>query len=251
MCYDIKASLETQLKRAKRNNDEVAITEIIEKLGPQTQLPLFHASGYSHPKLFVYTNAQAALPIVAAWGLIPHWSKDIEQAKKFWNNTLNARGETIYEKPSFRSSAKSKRCIIYVDGFFEHHYFNKKTFPYFIHKKEKEAIILAGLYDEWVDKNTGEIVNTFTIVTTKGNALLSKIHNNPKLKEPRMPVLLNEEEATIWLNEKSSKNEIESLIKPYATDDLEAYTVHALRGKNALGNVPDASKPEVYKELAA
>ena len=91
MCYDIKASLEAQLNRARRNNDEQAIKEIIEKLLPLTDVPIFHASGFSHPKLFIYTDDEPELPAVASWGLVPHWVKDSEQQKKIWNSTLNAR----------------------------------------------------------------------------------------------------------------------------------------------------------------
>jgi len=73
MCYDIKTSLETQLKRAKRFNDERAIREIEEKLLPYLDLPLYHASGYSHPSLLIYTNDSPKTPIIASWGLVPHW----------------------------------------------------------------------------------------------------------------------------------------------------------------------------------
>ena len=136
MCYDIKTSLETQLKRAKRFNDEQAIREIEEKLLPYLDLPLYHASGYSHPSLLIYTNDSPHIPIIASWGLVPHWVKDNTQRKKIWNNTLNARGETIFEKPSFRESARSKRCLIYVDGFYEHHHFKGKTYPFLIKRKD-------------------------------------------------------------------------------------------------------------------
>ena len=117
MCYDIKASLEAQLTRAQREQDYQAIEEIMEKLIPLTDLPIHHASGFSHPELLIYTDRSPNFPVVATWGLVPHWVKDDEQRKKLWNNTLNARGETIFEKPSFRNAAKHNRCIVYVDGF--------------------------------------------------------------------------------------------------------------------------------------
>ena len=99
MCYDVKTSLEAQLKRAKRNQDLKAIEEIVEKLGPLTDLPLHHASGFSHPEVLIYTNQDRFYPIVATWGLIPHWVNNVDQQKKIWNSTLNARVETIFEKP--------------------------------------------------------------------------------------------------------------------------------------------------------
>ena len=103
MCYDIKASLEAQLNRARRKGDVQAQQEIIEKLVPLTDLPLHHVSGFSHPSVLIYTNRSPDFPEVATWGLVPHWVKDDAQLKKLWNNTLNARGETIFEKPSLRN----------------------------------------------------------------------------------------------------------------------------------------------------
>ncbi len=253
MCYDIQASLEAQLKRAKHYGNEKAIKDIEEKLVPITDLPLYHTQGQSHKKLFVYTDEDPKKPTVSTWGLVPSWVKDNEQLKKFWNNTLNARGETIFEKPSFRNSAKNKRCLIYVDGFYEHHHFDKKTYPFYIYREDKEPMILAGLWNEWTDKETGEILNTFSIVTTEGNTLLSKIHNNPKLKGPRMPVILPDEIADDWLkpiNDELDQKTIEELIQPYPNDELEYHTVDRLRGKAYLGNKKGISDKFEYPELA-
>ena len=253
MCYDIKTSLETQLKRAKRFNDEKAIREIEEKLLPYLDLPLYHASGYSHPKLLIYTNDAPRIPIAATWGLVPHWVKDHVQRKKIWNNTLNARGETIFEKPSFRESARDKRCLIYVDGFYEHHHFKGKTYPFLIKHINNEPIIFGGLWSEWVDTETGEIHITFSIVTTKGNALLEKIHNNPKIKGPRMPLILPEKIAENWivadLKDNLDVKSVQGIIQSFPEDQLDAYTVSRLRGKQYMGNVEEISKPFTYEEL--
>lgn len=253
MCYDIKTSLETQLKRAKRFNDEQAIREIEEKLLPYLDLPLYHASGYSHPSLLIYTNRSPQIPIIASWGLVPHWVKDNIQRKKTWNNTLNARGETIFEKPSFRESARNKRCLIYVDGFYEHHHFKGKTYPFLIKKKNNEPVILGGLWSDWVDVDTGDIQNTFSIVTTKGNRLLEKIHNNPKLAGPRMPLILPEEIAENWvvadLKDSLGIKSLQELIQPFPDGELESYPVSRLRGKQYLGNVEEIAKPVNYEDL--
>jgi len=249
MCYDIKASLEAQLKRVKRRGDLAAIEEIKENLVPITDLPLHHASGFSHPKLLIYTNRQPEFPEVATWGLAPHWVNDEEQLKKFWNNTLNARGETIFEKPSFRGSAQHNRCIVYVDGFYEHHHFNKKTFPFYIYRKDNEPLALAGLYSEWANPKTRGKMNTFTIVTTKGNELLSKIHNNPKLKGPRMPLILSDDLEDDWLNPKQNESDVQNLITIYPEDQLVYHTVNRLRGKEYLGNIEGISNEVLYEEL--
>ena len=252
MCYDIKASLEAQIKRAMRKGDLAAVEEIKENLIPFTDLPLHHASGFSHPELLIYTDRQPEYPEVATWGLVPHWINDTEQLKKFWNNTLNARGETIFEKPSFRKSAQNQRCIVYVDGFYEHHHFNKNTYPFYIYKRDKQPLALAGLYSEWTNPETGGVLNTFSIVTTEGNELMSKIHNNPKLKGPRMPLILSEDLEDNWLNPVTNeldKRALQDLIQKYPEDELSYHTVTKLRGKDYPGNVAEISNEVVYNEL--
>ena len=252
MCYDIKASLEAQLNRARRRGDLQAIEEIIEKLVPLTDLPIYHKSGFSHPELLIYTNRTPDFPEVATWGLVPHWVRDKEQLKKQWNNTLNARGETIFEKPSFRTAAKNNRCIVYVDGFYEHHHYDGKAYPFFVYRKDKQPLALAGLWSEWKNPQNGGILNTFTIVTTTGNRMMAKIHNNPKLKEPRMPVILPQELEDKWLNpieDELDTNLIQDLIKEFPEEELNAHTVSKLRGKEYIGNVAEVSNKVIYKEL--
>ena len=251
MCYDVKATLEAQLKRADRRGDRAAVEEIMERLIPFTDLPLYHASGFSHPEMLIYTDTDPNFPEVATWGLIPHWVQDDEAAKKLWNNTLNARGETIFSKPAFRYSAEHNRCLIYINGFYEHHHFNKNTYPFYIYRKDNEPLILAGLYSDWSNETGGKI-KSFSIVTTEGNPMMAKIHNNPKLEGPRMPLILTEDVADGWLNpisEESDKKMIQDLIKSYPQEYLTAHTVRKLRGKEYLGNVKEISEAYHYEEL--
>ncbi len=252
MCYDVKVSLESQLKRADRKGDRAAVEEILERLVPLTDLPIYHATGFNHPDLLIYTDRSPDFPEVATWGLVAKWVSDEVQLKKSWNNTLNARGETIFEKNSFRTAAKESRCLIYVDGFYEHHHFKKGTYPFYIYKKNKDPMILAGLYSEWLNPATHTIINTFSIVTTKGNELMAKIHNNPKLEGPRMPVILPEELADKWLinyTDDLDRKSLLELILEYPADELASHSVRQLRGKNGSGNVELASEPYEYPEL--
>ena len=252
MCYDIKTTLETQLKRARYRGDKKAVEEILEKLIPLTDVPIYHASGFSHPELLIYTDETPDYPNVATWGLVPHWVRDEAQLKKLWNNTLNARGETIFEKPSFRDAAEHRRCLVYIDGFYEHHHFNGKTYPFYIHRKDNEPMALAGLWNQWVDPATGGRMNTFTIVTTEGNPLMGKIHNNPKLNGPRMPLILPEALEDQWLepiHDDLDRAKIQELIQGYPEDQLEAYTTNKLRGKEYKGNVEDISDCVEYEDL--
>ncbi|MDO1513659.1 SOS response-associated peptidase [Maribacter confluentis] len=250
MCYDIKTSLEAQLKRAMRNSDLKAIEEIVEKLAPLTDLPVYHASGFSHPEVLIYTNEDPFYPIIATWGLIPHWVSSEEQKQKLWNSTLNARVETIFEKPAFRDAAVEKRGILYIDGFYEHHHFGKQTYPYFIQQKNEEPLALATLWSVWKNPTTGGTITSFSIVTTSGNELLAKIHNNPKLEEPRMPLLLTEEAETLWLSDNHTvEHDIKTIVEQINTVPLKAYTVGKLRGKSYLGNVPEVVEEKTYLEL--
>lgn len=252
MCYDIKASYEAQLKRARRKGDLVAVSEILERLIPMTDLPIHHASGFSHPELLIYTDDSPEFPTIATWGLIPHWVKDAEQQKKFWNTTLNAKGETIFEKPSFRQSAKNNRCIIYIDGFYEHHHFNNKTYPFFIQRKNNEPLALAGLWSEWTNPETNGRITSFSIVTTSGNSLMKKIHNNPKIKGPRMPLILPEELEDEWLYpivDELDQKKIQELIQSFPEEELKAHTVSKLRGKEYKGNVEEISNEVIYEDL--
>ncbi|MEP2280915.1 SOS response-associated peptidase [Maribacter sp.] len=250
MCYDVKTSLEAQLKRAKKSQDLKAIEEIVEKLGSLTDLPLHHASGFSHPEVLVYTNEDPFYPIVATWGLIPHWVNNVEQQKKIWNSTLNARVETIFDIPAFRDAANEKRCIFYVDGFYEHHHFDNNTYPFFIQRKNNEPLALAALWSKWVHPEHGGIINSFSIVTTVGNGMMAKIHNNPKLKEPRMPLMLSEDMEEQWLSSHADfEKELTALLNTDNNLELQAHTVGKLRGKNYAGNIASISEEVVYTEL--
>jgi len=247
MCYDIKTSLETQLKRAKRFGQLDAIKEIEEKFSPFSNPTFHHVSGYAHPKLFIYTNDNPTFPVVSLWGLVPYWVKSEVQFKKFWNVTLNARVETIFEKPSFKQSAKQQRCLIYVDGFYEHHHFKGKTYPFYITNKANNPLCFAGLWSEWLNPETGELINTFSIVTRKGNSFMAKIHNNPKLKAPRMPLFLDDEMEEEWLKLKPLG--LENLATRASEVELTAHTVGRLRGKDYLGNIEEVCEEHKYEEL--
>ena len=252
MCYNITSALQTQLKRAIHNNNSEEINKLLKLLEKYAVTSHYQLSGFAHNELLIYTNESPNIPIPSIWGLVPHWVKDENQKVKLWNSTLNARGESIFEKPSFKKSAESMRCVLYVDGFFEHHHFQNKKYPFLIRQMDNQPIALGGLYSKWVDKNTGEIINSFSIVTTEGNELLSKIHNNPKLDEPRMPLILNEETEEIWLRNENSDiflDEIKSLIKPNLEIQLKAHTVRRLSGKESAGNQPEAHEEFVYEEL--
>jgi len=230
MCYDVSAkkrSIKKQALRLGYSENE------IEKLFERSDLPLYHTSAFTRPSLPVFSKNEMLL---GTWGFTNHW------AKKTFHN---ARGETIFKLKSFKTSALNRRCILWVDGFFEHHHFMKKTYPFFIQRSDQQTIALAALYKQSKD------ITEFTIVTCKGNEVLAQLHNNPNLPiGPRMPfILADENNIEQWLATDLSTNDIMDLIQPYPADGLNYHTVNRLRKPGYIGNEPDIIKPFSYPEL--
>ena len=245
MCFSARFRLEVALKRALRYSPEDV--EYWKNTLKQYD-EWYMVSAFDHPKVIIYTNEEPYKPQLSTWGLVPDWATD---ARKIWNQTLNARGETIFEKPSFKKSAEEKRCLIPAEGFYEYHHYKGKMYPFYIYHKENLPLNFAGLWNEWTDKNTGEILNTFTIVTTRANDLMAHIHNKPKISEDhRMPVILPEGVENKWLNP-LSKEELQELLQPFPDSKLMAHTVRKLSGKDSPGNVPEANQEFEYAELTS
>ena len=150
-------------------------------------------NGFEFPKMPIIIKETKEIQFFK-WGLIPYWAKD-DSIKKY---TLNARIETLSEKPSFKSSLQH-RCLVPATGFYEWKWLDikgKQKQKYLIKVAENELFTFAGLFSEWIDQSTGEIHNTYTIVTTAGNDLMTEIHNTKK----RMPVILNPDDEKAWLD---------------------------------------------------
>lgn len=249
MCYDIAQLALRIFKDAKRSgasDDELKeLEDKWKKLEPTFQ-GHYHASGYNHPELVAITSKNGRRGLESLlWGLIPDWVDGKEKATEIWNKTLNARGETIFEKPSFKKAA-SKRCIIPLDGFYEHYHKKGEVIPHYIQSRSEESLLVGGLVSEWVNPENGELLLTTAIVTTKANELMATIHNNPKLKEPRMPLLINDNDAEQWLL--GSDREAQELIIPNIDLDLKSITVSKLRGPKYKGNTPEVQAEHKYEE---
>lgn len=214
MCYQLSLveSIENISKRYRRKADPSRSEHL------QTE-DEYRISAYNFPEYPVVTSDPEIQ--IAAWGLIPSWIKDPMDAYEIRRKTLNARAETIFKKVSYRDSARSKRCIIPATGFFEWRHENKKTVPYYIYPPNKGMFSIAGLYDTWEDPDTGDLIKTFTLITTRANPLMSYIHNT----KCRMPAILLREEEEIWLDPAASPREVEKMLKPYPEQDMKAYIV--------------------------
>lgn len=170
---------------------------------------LYHPAlynGFQYPQTPVITNIQTDEIQLFHWGLIPSWAKD-DTIKK---NTLNARFETIHEKPSFRN-AVNNRCLVLADAFYEWKWLDEKgkqKQKYELTLPNNELFAFAGLWSECLDKSTGEMIYTYTILTTAANELMSKIHNTKK----RMPIILAADSEHSWLAGMDFKMQNDKLI---------------------------------------
>jgi putative SOS response-associated peptidase YedK len=156
----------------------------------------------------------------------------------------------MFEKPAFRKAAETQRCIIPAEGYYEYHHFRNKTYPLYIYPKEQgNPFYFAGLWDEWVNPENGERMKTFSIVTTRANNLMAKIHNKPQYAdEPRMPLILPEAMTDEYLKP-FSREQVEELCEPYPETIMEAHTVRSISGKNSPGSVPQANEKYEYSDL--
>jgi putative SOS response-associated peptidase YedK len=178
-------------------------------------------SGFEFPEVPVIKLEDPDTIDLLNWGLIPFWTKNTESANAIKTKTLNARAETLIEKPSFRHTIKSKRCLVLTNGFYEWQHDGKTKTLFFIYLKNDIAMPMAGLYDEWTNSETGEIFCTFTIITTKANALMEKIHNTKK----RMPVILSREKEFYWTDPHTNAEKALDLLVPCEDKLLEAVQI--------------------------
>ncbi len=208
--------------------------------------PVYHADAFTFLKMPVITMDAPSKVQLFQWGLIPHWVKNAEDANKLKAQTLNARSETVFEKPSFRSAVNRQRCLIPADGFFEWMDHGGKKYPHHIYLQSHRIFCFAGIYSSWTDKETGELINTFSILTTEANPMMARIHNLKK----RMPVILNPESYEVWLDKELSVAKMQTLMRPYPSEDMQAHTISKLiTSRSENSNIPAVTEPFSYPEL--
>lgn len=165
------------------------------------------------------------------WGLIPSWAKD----PSIGNRMINARSETVDEKPSFRSSLKQRRCIVPASGFYEWQAVAGRKHPLYIKLRDDNLMLFAGLWDHWKGPE-GEVIESFSILTTGSNELIRPLHE-------RMPVILNRESKNVWLDPVVTDPVLlKSLCNPYQSELMELYPV------SDLVNSPKNDSPECFKQ---
>lgn len=172
------------------------------------------------------------------WGLVPSWAKDL----KFGSRTINARGETVAEKPAFRSAFQSRRCVVVADGFYEWKKEGKQKLAFHIRRAGDEAtLLMAGLHEQWRRDEDSQPVETCTIITTSANETMQSLHH-------RMPVFLSRNDLPMWLDRSfADRITLQKLLRPCGESLLELHPVSSFvnrvsnQGPQCLA--PDTSQP--------
>ncbi len=164
------------------------------------------------------------------WGLLPSWAKDVSMAAKL----ANARGETVAEKPAFRSAFRRMRCLVPADGFYEWEATPLGKQPWFLRLKSQAPLAFAGLWEHWQGPD-GAPLETATIITTDANELVRPVHD-------RMPVILQPDDWAAWLGVRTPAADLKALLKPLPADLMERYRV-SRRMSNARNEGADCMAP--------
>ena len=168
----------------------------------------------------------------ASWGLVPFWAK----SPHIGSRLINARSETAHQKNAFRTAMRKRRCLVPVDGWYEWKRNGRERQPYRFHRADDKALGIAGLYEHWVDPEGGEVLDSFTILTTKPNALAAKTHD-------RMPVILAATDWDQWLDPTmTDMSKVTQLCLPWMHDDLVVTPVSKDVG-NVRNDRPDLIDP--------
>jgi putative SOS response-associated peptidase YedK len=227
MCYS-NSSISSALELSKRY-----MRKIPDKLHIE---PTYYALGFTFPQWPVITRTPELTSM--QWGLIPYWFKGNPIA--IASKTLNARCETILEKASFKHTIFHHHCLIPSSGFYEWKMVGKDKIPYYIYPQQDKIMSLAGIYDNWVNEDTGEVVSSFSILTCEANPMMARIHNSKK----RMPLIIPKEKEEEWLHV-DKYEQLPLLFHPLADDYLRAHRVnkHMLQGDNP-------NRPEVVQKYS-
>ena len=200
---------------------------------------------FSNPFIPVIAQEDASRVQLMQWGLIPAWSRDLEEAERIRKGTYNARSETLHEKPSFKGALSRGRCLIIAGGFFEWQFVNQQKIPWYISLENGAPFVFAGLCDTWRDPQSGEICRSCSIITTQANPMMEKIHNTKK----RMPVILKKDLENEWISGEPSLHKRKHLLQPYDNSGLKAHTVTP-RLSSPRADPSDPSVIEPYVQIS-
>ncbi len=215
MCGRYELPDPKQLKRRFKTSNDLPLLKPRYNISPTQDLPVI----VSGPTLEVME-----------WGFIPFWSKEKR-------GIINARAESVSEKPAFKKALQTQRCLVPAGGFYEWQQTKEGKVPYFIHLKDRDLFAFAGIYSAWKNPE-GKEENTYAIITVDPNELMAPIHN-------RMPAILKMEDEETWLNPDITEPEkLLSLLYPYPANEMEAYPI------SKAVNYPKNDDSSILKPLA-
>lgn len=174
--------------------------------------------------------------ISALWGLMPWYAKTRKDADAYRFKMVNARAETVTESNTFKYAMEKYRCIVPSSGFYEHYHEpgSKRKIPFFIKQKDCDIVSFAGIYGNWVDKESGEVITSYSIITRPANDLMAKIHNGGE-NPHRMPLMIEKEMIDRWLDPATPMEEVKQILDyKIPSVSLSAHPVFHVRGKNVL-----------------
>jgi putative SOS response-associated peptidase YedK len=205
------------------------LTELFDiEEAPSSVTPSYNIAPTQRVATVLSENGKRKLEMLR-WGLVPSWADDPE----IGNRMINARAETVAEKPSYRKAFRKSRCLVLADGFYEWQKTESSKQPFHIRMKDESPFAFAGLWESW---DNGEEIRSCTIITTDANDLVGEVHN-------RMPVILQPEDYEMWLDPDFDEREpLTSLLKPFPADAMEAYPV-SRRVNKPSNNEPGCIEP--------
>jgi len=230
MCFTVNVNL---VKEELESRYGATLTD------PDKYRPSYYYHAFGLPEMPALCSGRPGKISLLKWGLIPSWVKDNKAADEIRLKTFNARADSVNEKPSFSSSFRSKRCIIPVRGFFEWQHTTSGKVPWYIYRADNDIMSLAGLWSEWTDTTTGDMISTFSVITTDANELMAGIHNSKK----RMPVVLEKKSEPLWLDLSADREQVGQLLETYPSSVLASHTISDLINRN----VPGRNSPEIIR----
>ena len=222
-----RSSLTKTEKELEKRFNSTFYSDDLERYNP---IPNYNVTPTT--RMPVITNLQPDKFQLFRWGLVPFWTKDIKKI----GATINAKIETLEEKPMFKNLVKGQRCIVPMDGFYEWKKLDaKETQPYYISLKDQNVFSVAGLWDSWKSPE-GELLFSYTIITMAANEFMSNLHD-------RMPALLTPNMEKLWLEDNVSTTQLLDILHPYDSDQMKAHKV-----SRKIGNVRERGK-ELMEEV--
>ncbi len=247
MCYDAATMTKRAQHYAKRYGDAGTWEQVKMKF-PE----MYHLNGFEEPDLPVITNTQPDKVQLHHWAYVPFVYAPQINGRPM--NTLNARDDKIFtDRSIYREAAVERRCLVMLDGFFDHHKKDGVAYPHYVQLKSGEPFLVGGLWQTFTDPNDDIPIDTVTLVTGPANKEMAWIHNEPAYSpDSRMIFIVDPKDDEVWLH--GTPEEAKELIRPLPDGLLDYYPCQPIKSNKKLnriykGNVPEIQERKYYPEL--